>query len=333
MSKTESDVEGIRRIATAYQKSRVLLSAFELGIFSELGEGPRSSAETARALKTDPRATDRLMNALCAMELLKKSGDKFSNTPATGRHLDRKKPDYLAGLQHTAHLWMTWSGLTEAVRKGTAVAQREVNARGDEWLEAFIAQMHSRATANAPESVACLDLRGVRRVLDVGGGSGAFAVAFAAAGPGIRATVFDLPNVIPLARSYVGRSGLRDRVDFATGDYARDELGSGFDLVFLSAVIHSNTARENEGLIRKCAAALNPGGSVVVEDFIMDDARTGPLHGALFALNMLVGTDGGDTYTETEVRAWMEQAGLEDVARIETQHDTTQIIGRKKLYA
>ena len=215
------------------------------------------------------------------------------------------------------------------MRKGTAVTRRDPNNRGEEWLTSFIADMHQRASKQAPASVGLFDLQGMSRVLDVGGGSGAYSMALVRARPGIRATVFDLPNVVPLTMGYVRKEGLTDRIGTAAGDYNRDSLGSGYDLVFLSAIIHSNSAPENRVLFTRCVQALNPGGQLAVQDFIMDEDRTSPLHGALFALNMLVGTTAGDTYTEAEVREWMAESGLERITRRDTAFDTTQIVGRK----
>jgi ubiquinone/menaquinone biosynthesis C-methylase UbiE len=174
-----------------------------------------------------------------------------------------------------------------------------------------------------------MDLKDGMRVLDVGGGSGAFAVAFVRAGKGVTATVFDLPVVLPLTQKYVSAERLTDRIELVAGDYTRDELPGGYDLVFLSAIIHSNSPDQNRDLMRKCARALNPMGSLVVQDFIMDENRTVPPGGAFFALNMLVGTAAGDTYTESEIRDWMEEAGLSDIKRVETSFGSAQVNGRK----
>jgi 2-polyprenyl-3-methyl-5-hydroxy-6-metoxy-1,4-benzoquinol methylase len=321
--------DGIREIAYAFQGSRVLLTAYELDLFTTVGDGAKPSSEVAAAIGTDRRATDRLMNALCAMGLMTKGDGRFSNSPIASRFLVRNSPEFMSGLMHTVHLWNTWSTLTEAVRKGTAVSGRQVNDRGEKWLTAFIAAMHDRASKQAPAIIAQLDLSGVSRVLDVGGGSGAYAMAFVRAGDGIRATVFDLPNVVPLTRMYVEEEGLLDKIDITAGDYLTDDLGRGYDLVFLSAIIHSNSAEQNRSLIKKCTRALSPGGRVIVQDFIMDEDRTSPPRGAFFALNMLVGTAAGDTYTEAEVRTWMEEAGLSGIIRKETPFGSTQIVGKK----
>ncbi len=328
MSADEITARPILDMATAFQRSRVVLTGYELGLFTAINDESRTSAEVAEALDTDPRATDRLMNALTALGFLEKRDGRFTNSPAAARFLVKGKPDYLAGLGHTVHLWETWSGLTAAVRRGTGVAGDEVNARGEEWLRAFIGAMHWRARQMADGIVRLLDLEGVSRVLDVGGGSGAFSMAFVRAGGGIHAVVFDLPNVVPLTKSYVESAGYGAQVSTAVGDYRTDDLPSGFDLVFLSAIVHANSAEENRRLTAKSARALNPRGQLVVVDQIMDEDRTSPLPAAMFALNMLVGTGGGDTYTESEVRSWMQDAGLRDFRRIDTPFGNTMLTGR-----
>jgi predicted O-methyltransferase YrrM len=204
-----------------------------------------------------------------------------------------------------------------------------INDRGDGWLAPFIAAMHYRAAQQAPAVASILQLDGVRRVLDVGGGSGAFAMAFAEAQPGLEAVVFDLPNVVPITRRYVAAAGLTARVTTATGNYLTDGLPGGFDLVFLSAVVHSNAPDENAALLRKCAAALNAGGRVAIMDFVMNDDRTAPAPGALFALNMLVATDRGDTFTEGEMRGWLAAAGLGQGPRLDTPFGSGIVVGRR----
>ena len=145
----------------------------------------------------------------------------------------------------------------------------------------------------------------------------------------LHATVFDLPDVIPLTRSYVGESGLSRRFAFQAGDFRKDEFDKGYDLILLSAIIHMNSVADNNRLFKKCAGALNTRGQLVVQDFIMNENRTRPAAGAFFALNMLVGTDAGDTYTEKEVSGWMKAAGLSRIRRIETPYDSSLMIGRK----
>jgi len=321
--------QSIMELASAFMRSRAFLTACELDLFTTVGAGERTSADVARDLGTDPRATDRLMNVLCVLGLLQKRAGHFRNAPSAARLLVQSSPDSMGGLMHWVHLWDSWSTLTPAVRKGRSVTVRPVDASEDAWLRAFIAAMHWRACQHAPGVVASLDLTGVSRVLDVGGGSGVYAMEFVRVKPGISATVFDLPNVLPLTAEYVKQAGLQDRVTFVAGDYDKNDLGRGFDLVFLSAIIHSNSPSGNRDLIRKGAAALNPSGQLVVQDFIVDEERAGPPFGVLFALNMLVGTEAGDTYTESEVRRWMLDAGVGRVEKRDTPFGTSVIVGRR----
>ncbi len=307
--------EGIMELSRAFQGSRVLLSAFELNVFTVLGDEEKSSEEVAEAIGTDSRGTDRLLNALCALGVLFKSRGKFANSPVAAQLLVKGKPGYQAGFMHTVHLWESWSTLTNAVRNGGLVHQRPVEERDNTWFHAFIAAMHGRAAKEAPQLVSRLDLAGVSRVLDVGGGSGAFSMAFVRAKDDLKSTLFDLPNVVSLAQGYIEKEGLSDRIDIAAGDYNRDELPTGFDLVFLSAIIHSNSPQQNQSLFDKVSRSLNPGGRIVISDFIMNDDRVSPAFGAFFALNMLVNTPEGDTYTEQEVKEWITTAGMYFVER------------------
>ncbi len=319
----------IRAMASGFRVSRILLTAFELGVFTALDEGDKTAEEVSELIGTDARATDRLMNALCGTGLLTRKEDRFHNHEVAGRYLVKGKPEYLAGLGHYVNLWDRWSTLTAAVRAGTAIGTEPVTDRGDEWLRSFIGAMHDRGSRQAPAQIAGIDLTGVRRVLDLGGGPGDFAMAFARANDTITATVFDLPPVVPLAREYIKEAGLSDRVDTRAGDYLVDDLGTGYDLVFLSAIVHSLSPDDCRFLIRKCADALEPGGRVIVQDWVMSEDRTEPAEGALFAINMLVNTLAGDAYTESEIHSWFREAGLTEMATNETPSGSAQVIGRK----
>lgn len=324
--------ESIREYISHFQKSHILLSAFELDIFTVLDKAPKTSAEVAKKIKADARATDRLMNATAALGFLEKKNGKFQNTKETSTYLVKGKHGYMSGLMHTISLWQTWSTLTESVRKGTSVFKRPktINNRDTFWLEAFIGAMHYRAAKQAPEIVAKVDMKGVKKVLDVGGGSGAFAMAFAKAGKDVKATVFDLPNVTPITLKYIHEAKMNSKVDTSSGDYNTDPLPKGYDIIFLSAVVHINSYKGNVALIKKCAASLNKGGRIIIQDHVMNEDRTTPPGGAIFALNMLVGTEEGDTYTEKEMREWFEKAGMKFEKRIETFMGNALVIGRKK---
>jgi 2-polyprenyl-3-methyl-5-hydroxy-6-metoxy-1,4-benzoquinol methylase len=316
-------------IVNGYRQSRIVLTAVELGVFTELRDGARSAEQVANALNTQPRPTDRLLNALAAMGLLRKEEGRFSNTETSARHLVRGERGYMGNIEHGVHLWDYWSRLTDVVRSGIVEDRVRLAERGEEWHEAFMAAMHYRALAQAPGDVNLIDFHDAVRVLDVGGGTGVYSMAMMKVKQDLSATVFDLPGIVPITRRYVEEAGLSHRIDTVAGDYLVDVLPGGYDIVFLSAIVHSNSPEENTLLINKCAAAVNPGGRVIVQDFIMEEDRVFPPHGALFAINMLVATEAGDTYTEAEVRQWMEAAGLTDLTRHDTPSGATQVSGKR----
>jgi hypothetical protein len=210
-----------------FQTSRAVLTAVELDLFTAVGDGA-SAAEVAARLKTAPRATESLLNALTALGLLEKQDGRFRNGDWAARFLCAGAVhDSRAALMHSVHLWPRWSTLTDCVRRGTAVSFEEMAERNEDWTDAFIAAMHKNATARARPVVAALDLEGVKQVLDLGGGSGAYAMAFARALPEVEVTVFDLPTVTPLTRRYVAESGLEQRIHTRNGDLRTDSYGTG----------------------------------------------------------------------------------------------------------
>jgi predicted O-methyltransferase YrrM len=324
-----SSSRGLLAAGRLFMESRVLLTGWELGVFTALGPGPRTAEQVARTAKADIRAMDRLLCALTALGLVRKRGRFYSNAPLAARHLVAGRPGFVGSLGHMASLWQTWSTLTGAVRAGRSVLKDAMPARGKEFFVPFIAAMHERSTRQGPSLARLLPLAKVRRLLDVGGGSGAYSIAFARARPGLRAVVFDLPQVAPLTRGYIRQAGLADRIEARTGDYEMGTLPRGFDLVFLSHILHSNSPARNRRLLRECARSLNPEGMVAIQEFVVGEDRTGPQFAALFALNMLVGTPSGDAYTESEIGSWLKAAGLRRIRRRDTAFDSSLLIARR----
>ena len=289
------------------------MSGFELDVFTNIPVSGTSGRELADRLHLDFHACERLLNALVSVGFLTKQEGMFFNTAESFAFLSKKGPDYLGGLMHTNHLWNTWSNLTQVVKSGKSAHPDDINDRGEGWLYAFINAMHDRAVKQAPHQLAGIDLSGIRSLLDVGGGSGAFSMEFISRKPEMEATVFDLPNVVPITRRFIDKEGFTGKIATYTGDYTVDELPVGFDLVFLSAIIHSNSLEVNRNLIKKCYKSLNPGGKVIIQDWIMNNERTLPVQGAIFAINMLVGTEAGDCFSEEEVTDMLQNAGFKNV--------------------
>jgi (2Fe-2S) ferredoxin/predicted O-methyltransferase YrrM len=320
--------DDFQQMVRGFQRSRVLLTAIELDVFSAVGEGARGD-EVASVLKSHPRATEMLLDALVALEALTKQAGRYHNTPLSTRYLAAEaRDDARAALMHTAHLWPRWSTLTECVRKGTAVTYREMTDRGDDWTEAFIAAMHRNASARAPLVARAAGIEKSSRMLDVGGGSGAYSIAFARANPDMKAEIFDLPTVVPIAQRHIDEAGLAERISTRVGDLRQDELGSGYDLILLSAICHMLGPAGNQDLVQRCYRALAPGGRLIIQDFILEPNRTSPTLAALFALNMLVGTPDGGTYTSAEYRSWLEQSGFVEVIHVRLPGPTGLMIGQ-----
>ncbi|HUK16420.1 MAG TPA: methyltransferase [Bryobacteraceae bacterium] len=298
----------------AFQESRAILTALELDLFTAVGGGASAEA-VAAAAGTDARATGMLLNALAAMGLLAKQNDNFRNTPVSECYFCASSPDNARpALLHIAHLWPRWSTLTDCVRAGTAMARPEAAAA--DWTEAFIAAMHRNAAERAPHVVRAVGAEGVRRMLDVGGGSGAYSIAFAKAVPELKSDIVDLAPVAPIAMRHIRKAGLTDRVSIRVGDLRTDQLGHDYGMVFVSAICHMLSPEENCDLLRRCHAALAPGGRIVIQDFILEPDKTAPRWGALFALNMLVGTRAGGSYSEPEYAGWLKSAGFHGIQRV-----------------
>jgi 2-polyprenyl-3-methyl-5-hydroxy-6-metoxy-1,4-benzoquinol methylase len=230
-------------------------------------------------------------------------------------------------LLHTVHLWSRWSNLTDCVRAGTAAAPHEVSVRDGEWTQAFIAAMHRNAAERAPIVVRAVGAAGIHRMLDVGGGSGAYSIAFAKANSALTADILDVAAVVPIAQQHVLQAGFGDRVSARVSDLRSDRLGQDYDLVFVSAVCHMLGPEENCDFLRRCHAALAPGGRIVIQDFLLEADKTQPRFGALFALNMLVGTRAGSSYSEPEYAAWLSAAGFRDIHRVRLPGPTGLMIG------
>jgi SAM-dependent methyltransferase len=300
----------------AFQQSRVLLTAVELDVFTAVGQGATAS-DVATRVEANPRATETLLNALAGMGYLSKANEVFRNTEMTARCLVEGSADYARpALMHTVRLWQSWSTLTAAVRAGTAVTRPGIDAEDPLWTQSFIAAMHSNAKANAEAVVQAVGTNGVRRLLDVGGGSGAYSIAFAQANPALLAELLDLGPVVPIAQQHIDAAGLTGRVVTRIGDLTKDDLGREYDLILLSAICHMLSPEDNLGLFRRCRRALAPGGRTIIRDFILDPDKTRPCPAAVFALNMLVNTRAGSTYSYDEYRAWLESAGFRHVTRI-----------------
>jgi (2Fe-2S) ferredoxin/ubiquinone/menaquinone biosynthesis C-methylase UbiE len=321
--------DDLARTLRAFQESRVLLTAIELDLFTAVGQGA-TAVDASHKLGTDQRATEMLMNALVAMGMLAKQDRVFHNTPVMARYFVEGSPDNArAATLHTVHLWGRWSTLTECVHAGTSVTYEEPLERGEEWTHAFIAAMHRNAAERAPLVVQAVGAEGVDRMLDVGGGSAAYSIAFARANKKLNADVLDLPAVLPIAQTHIEKAGLGERINTRAGDLRTDKFGEGYNLVFVSAICHMLSPEENRDLLKRCCAALTPSGRVAIQDFILEPDKTAPKWATLFALNMLVGTKSGSSYSDEEYTRWLAEAGFREVRRVRLPGPSDLMLGTR----
>ncbi len=303
--------EDILGLARNFMESRILLTGAELNLFTLLSESSLSAGEIAVRTGADVRALTVLLDALAAMGLLDKQGETYRCESGACRYLSEDGPDsVLAMVLHAAHLWHRWSGLTRIVRGEGSPGEGVGTSWNEKEMRAFIGAMHAVAAPLADRIVAAVQPGDARALIDVGGASGTYTLAFLRAVPDMKATLFDRPGVIEMARERLGGEGVLERVKLVSGDFHRDDLPEGHDLALISAVIHQNSPGQNLSLFRKVFRSLNPGGRVVVRDHVMEPDRIHPRDGAVFAVNMLINTSGGGTYTFEEIRTGLFQAGF-----------------------
>jgi len=313
-----------------FMESRVILTAAELNLFTHLHEKSSSAKELAGKLKLNVHALTRLLDTLVTFGLIKKHDTYYllpdQSAPLAARHPDTILPFIL----HLNNLWDSWSHLTEIVKNGPHLKPKPLLKKTKKDQRAFIGAMHVVGRKLSQEIADAYDLKPFNRLLDIGGGSGTYSIAFLKKNPMLTGVIFDLKNVIPTAEERMNAEGLAKRVELVAGDFYHDELPQGCDLALLSAIIHQNSPEQNRALYRKIFQALLPGGRLLIRDFVMDESRTHPPEGALFALNMLVNTPGGDTYTFLEIKNPLEQAGFMEVKMIRSSQMMDCLIEAKK---
>jgi SAM-dependent methyltransferase len=306
------------QLSGSYWSTCTLHAGVKLDVFTHLADAPLSVSQLARIIHADERGLDMLLNALTAMDLLNKEADSFRATPFSADFLSKTSDNYMGHIiMHHQNLVEGWSRLDEAVKSGAPVRKRSSHAAGDDELENFLMGMFNLASHLAPRVASKLDLSGRRRLLDLAGGPGTYAIHFCKQNPGLTAVIFDLPTTRPFAEQTVGRFGLSGRIAFSGGDITSDDIGTGYDVVWVSHLLHSEGPEAAAAIVAKAAAALADGGLLLIQEFILDDNRAAPLHPALFSLNMLVGTPSGQAYSQGELRDMMQGAGLSAIRRLE----------------
>lgn len=301
-----------------FMHSTILQAAFRLGIFEVLQTDAKTPSTMAGELKVDLRALELFLNALAALNFIRKTGNAYGLTEV-GKHVFLEQSEKYVGdiVKHHRMMACDFLELAECVRAGKPVGalEKRMCSQPEHTTREFICAMHNTAMGHAEVLARKIDLSGARFLLDVGGGSGAFSIQFLKQNPNLHATVFDLPATLEVTKEFVERYGMSTRVEFQPGDFEENEFKGVFDVVFMSHIIHSYGEEANERLFRKIYGALNAGGCLIVQDFFLNEDKVSPQFPALFALNMLLHTESGRSYTHEETKRWMSKAGFGKIER------------------
>jgi ubiquinone/menaquinone biosynthesis C-methylase UbiE len=327
--------ERLMQFAFGYAPPLMLEAAVHHGVFDALDQGSKTLEQVSAQTGASIRGLRSLMNALVGLEFLaKKAKGKYALTPESAAFLVSSKPGYLGGLlRHTsAQLLPKWLQLNDVVRTGqpAAVVNQESNGAQFfcEFVEGIFPLSYPAAQVLA-EALGVPQARQPRQVLDLAAGSGVWGIALAQKSPQVRVTAVDWAGVIPVTRRMAARFGVADRFRFVEGDLLEADFGGGHDIATLGHILHSEGEERSRALLRRTFEALAPGGTIAIADWLVNEDRTGPPHALIFAVNMLVNTARGDTFSFGEINRWLQEAGFENVRTLEAPGPSPLILATK----
>jgi len=322
----------VREILNGVGPARALMVANKLGLFDHLYEKPQRVEQIARSLRLNKQGAERLLNALVALGFLEKKERLFSLPDGIADYLTRQGGYSLTRwIDLSEDLWGAWNQLEEMVKSGRpSFSIMDLVHKNPRKLDDFVHGMHPRAVGAARLLAERIDMRGVKSLLDVGGGPGTYTLEWAKNNPGLRGVIVDIPPVIRITREYIRRYRLEDRVEARAKDVLLSPLGEGFDLALLANLLQMHSPADSKRLIKKVHNALVPGGRVIVHGFTQDEEGDRPAEAALFSLQIGLITPGGDAHALSDEMSWMQSAGFRDlqVFRIDIAPSTV-IVGTK----
>ncbi len=319
MADPSSQRQRILEMTAGFMPTCAVGAAAELDVWSVIGPEPLTARQVAERLKADLRATTMLLDAVAALGLLDKQAGRYAVPDSLAAWLCEEGPDTLLPmLRHRMNILRGWAQLAWTVRAGIPAPQQGSIRGPAADRAAFVAAMHSVSGPVADELIARLGPPRFTHLLDVGGASGTWTLAFLRTAPDARATLFDLPDAVEQARRRISESEAAGRVDLVPGDFYTDPLPAGADYAWVSAIVHQHSREHNRALFEKVYTALVPGGRIGIRDIVMQPDKVQPVEGALFAINMLVNTETGGTFSFAELAADLQAAGfIEPELRIE----------------
>jgi SAM-dependent methyltransferase len=302
-----------RDAITTYRLPRVLIAAIELNLFTAIGTDAWTIPDLARDMKVSERGLAILCRNLAMAGLLKKQGETYRNSRLGATALNAQHSAYRGDyLRLITNHWTDWGRLPESVKTGLPLDHDEPEE--PDYRRRFTWAMHHRTLETAPKIAAQIDLRGVRTLLDLGGGPGTYAMAFLARNPALRATVCDRPAALDVAKEIALTHKAGARLSYLPLDVIVEDIPGTYDVIWYSNVLHIYSPQENQAVFRRAAAALNPGGRLLIQDaFLHDRGGLFPEEATLFAVSMLLFTERGNTYTAADTKAWLTDIGFERI--------------------
>lgn len=307
-------------LASGHGPARIVQTAVALGIFDALESSPQAAKEVATKLNLEPNATELLLNALAALDVLDKRAEHFSLSDSAKQYLLQNSARYVGGMILFEDLsWQSWANLPEAIRTGRSARPANMYQDDPNETEIFINAMDSlvKARGDAEVLANALDWQGVGELLDVGSGPATYPIALCKSFAEMRVTIFDLPGTLKITERFVREAEMSKRIMLIAGDYRKDPIAGKYDVILLSNIIHGENYQNNQALIGKLALNLKPSGRIVIKDHILDESRANPAVGAIFSVLMLLTTHGGRCYSFGDIKNWMESAGLSRTQQID----------------
>jgi hypothetical protein len=318
------------RIGDGVYPAFALLAAMQLDLFTPLKDGPLSAESLAQALGVDVVKLRPVLYILVHSGLLTLNEDRFGSTAESDYYLVRGRPAYMGGAHElVSDLWSAMLKSATSIRTGHAAAKHDFSTMTRDELAAFLRGLHAGALATGRALTRRYDFTAYRSLLDVGGGSGGVSLALVEANPQLRATIADLPTVIPLTEMFIAEAGLADRVKTQVADVVNERPAGEYDVAIMKAFIQVLGTEEARRALVHVGQAVQPGGALYISGQILDDSRLSPQTAVYMNLVFANVYDGGQAYTEGEYRAWLAEAGFENVERVIREDGTSIITARK----
>lgn len=323
------------QIAWGYGPPLIIDAAVRHGIFDQLDQGAKTAQELADAAGVPLRGVRAIANALVPIGLLAKDTEgRYSLTPESAMFLVRGKPSFMGRIfwHTTAQILPRWSKLADVVEHGKPAGGVNSQEGGVEFFQQFVEDLfpmsYPAAQALAAELKVAAAVSPVS-VLDLAAGSGVWSIALAQASPKVSVTAVDWPGVLEVTQRMTARFGVADRYTFVAGDLGLADFGRGHNVATLGHILHSEGETRSRGLIEKTFAALAPGGTIAIQEFLVDEQRATNAMGLLFAVNMLVATDDGDTFSFGEIASWLKAIGFVNARQLESPGPSPLILATK----